>query len=395
MLDINTPFLKERNLQYALTILWVILQAFFFLRYGVRYMGDSDAYISYGHNIAEQFYFADNYQLKYVGYPIFLALIFKLGLGVNGVVICQTLISGLAAIALYRTTRKLAGNYMAPVLATLLFICWYDLQFYNNFILTESLYISLLIFAFYLLVRAKCLKELLIVLPVILYIALMRPNGFIALIAYFAYLFTIAFLNTQSVKYKAALVLLVSVVPMLAILLVDKYLLQSFTIVETYQEGKLIFMYDGLLVHPDRPIVMPPAYATPLTKIILFIQENTSYFLRMTLYRFLLFWGNIKPFYSLWHNAIIIAVLYPLYFYTLKAMVTTKRIPLPLTIYVAFLLLQQCFITSVTSEDWNGRFLMSLVAFVFMFGSIGLSWQLEKWWLKYKPATKTAVQAVL
>ena len=393
MPNLTKPFLKERNLQYSLAILWLVLQGYLIWRYGVRFMGDSEAYITYGRNIAEHFYFADNYQLKYVGYPIFLAILFKLGFGLKGVIVCQTLISGLAAVVLYKTTRMLAGNYMAPALATLLFIGWYDLQFYNGFILTESLYISLLIFAFYLLVKFQSVRQSLWVLPVLLYISLMRPNGFIALIAYFAYLFTVTFTSIRSTKYKTALALLITIVPVAAILLVDRYLLQQFTIVETYNEGKLIFMYDGLLVHSDKPIVMPPADASPLTKMFLFVKENTSYFLRMSFYRFLLFWGNVKPFYSMLHNAVIVLVIYPLYFFTIKAMAATKRMPVPLTVFVAFLLLLQCFITTVTSEDWNGRFLMSLIAFVFIFGSTGLSWQLEKWRAKYKTTSKASVPA--
>ncbi|MBC5994802.1 hypothetical protein [Pontibacter cellulosilyticus] len=387
------PLPKERHLQYGLAILWLALQSFFIFRYGVRVMGDSEAYVTYGRNIAEHFYFADNYQLKYVGYPIFLAVIFKLGFGLKGVIICQTLISGLAAVALYKTTHRLAGNYIAPVLATLLFIGWYDLQFYNGFILTESLYISSLIFAFHLLAKSRSIRQSVWVVPVLFYIALIRPNGFIAFVAYFAYLFTIAFTSIRSTKYKTVLALLVTLIPLAAILVVDRYLLQQFTIVETYQKGQLIFWYDGLLVHSDKPIVMPPADASPLAKMLLFIKENTSYFLRMSLYRFLLFWGNVKPFYSVLHNAVIVLVLYPLYFFSVKAMVATKRMPLPLSMFVAFLLLQQCFITTVTSEDWNGRFLMSLIAFVFMYGSIGISWQLEKWWPKYKPSAKAAVPA--
>ncbi|WP_242929515.1 hypothetical protein [Pontibacter vulgaris] len=375
--------LQKKNLPLALAILWLVLQTFFIWKHGVRVMGDTEDYITYARNITDNFYFANNYQLKYVGYPVFLAILYKLGFNLKGVIICQTLLSGLAAIALYKTTKQLAGNSIAPILATLLFIGWYDLQFYNGFILTESLYISLLVFAFYVLVRARTVRQSLWVLPLLFYIALIRPNGFIALVAYFGYLFTIAYTSAPGIKYKTALIILVTAVPVAAVVVVDQYLLQSFSIVETYQQGKLIFMYDGLIVHTDKPVLMPPADASPLTKLILFIQENASYFFRMSAYRFLLFWGNMKPFYSLLHNAVIAAVIYPLYFFTSKAMMN-KRIPLPLSVYAALLLWQQAFITTVTSEDWNGRFLMSVIWLVFIFGATELSWQAEKWRLKRK-----------
>jgi hypothetical protein len=43
------------------------------------------------------------------------------------------------------------------------------------------------------------------------------------------------------------------------------------------------------------------------------------------------------------------------------------------------LVLQQAFITTITSENETGRFLMSVVFVVFAFGATGISWQIEKW----------------
>jgi hypothetical protein len=376
----ETTFLKERNVQYSLALLWLSIQVVLYLRYGVREMGDTEGYISYAQNIAKRFYFEQNHQLKYVGYPLFMAGLFKLGLGLKGVVITQILISGAATLALYQTTKQLANNLVAPVLSTLLFIGWYEVQMYNGFILTESLYISLFIFAFYLLVRAKNhIRQSLWALPVILYICIVRPNGFIALVAYFGYLFTITYASIQNTNLKGALILTFILAPILVVIIVDQYLLTSFgAILDPYEKGHLIFMYEDLVVPSDGPILMPPADASPLAKILYFVQHNTAYFIRMAGLRFLLFWGNVKPFYSLLHNLIIVVVLYPLYFFTVRA-IAMNRIAVSLSVFVVLLLLQQCFITTMTSEDWNGRFLMSLIAFVFMFGSIGLSWQLEKW----------------
>lgn len=375
----------ERRIILGLILLWLVLQGYWFWQHGVRAMGDSNGYIIYARNIADSFYFADNYQLKYLGYPLFMAAILKLGLGLDGVIIIQILLSGLATIALYRTTKLLAHDNLAPVVATFIFICWYDLQMFNGFILTESIYFSLLILAFYFILRAGNLKATLLILPLLLYIATIRPNGFIALVAYSGYLFFYAFTTTKSKMYRLLLVLLFIVVPVIAILVVDQYLLTSFTIVETYRKGQLIFLYDDLIIQPDKPIIMPPAEASPLMKLVLFIQYNTSYFFKMAGMRFLLFWGNVKPFFSLSHNLLIAAVLYPLYFFTARVLLSA-RVPLPLRMYILLLLGQQAFITTMTSEDWNGRFLMSVIAFVFIFGAIGLSWQIRKYWPK--PAIK-------
>lgn len=369
----------------ALVILWLLIQGFMLWRYGVRVMGDSEGYIAYAQSIADSFHFPDNYQKKYFGYPLFMAGLFKLGMGMYGVILAQTLISGVAAAAVYSTARRLAGNLLAPVLATVLFICWYDMQQYNGFILTESLYISLFVFAFYFLAKAdRNILKSCWALPFILFCCIVRPNGFIALVGYLGYLFIIVYTSIPSKPKRMALLASAVVVPLAAVLVVDQYLLTSFTIVETYEKGHLIFMYPELQVNSAQPIVMPPADASPLEKILYFAWHNTSYFLRMSGLRFLLFWGNVKPYFSVWHNLAIVLVLYPLYFFTGKAMLH-KSMPKPLAVFALLVLLQQCFITTITSEDWNGRFLMSLIAFVFILGAVGLSWRLQKWQAKYKP----------
>ena len=375
-------------------MLWVTLHIVMYWIHDVRTTDDTKHFLAYAAHILESNSLADNYYLKYAGYPVFLALLFKMGLGLNGVVACQTLLSGFATILFYKATRKLAGNTIAPILATFILIVWYDLQLFHAFILTESLYISLLMISFFLLARAKSVKQSVWALPFVVLVALVRPNGFIAVVAYLSYLIAVAYQAAPSTKAKVILLLFVVAVPIAAVLVVDQYLLTGFTIVETYEKGEVIYMYRDLLVLPDKPIVMPPTEVSPLAKMFLFVSDNTSYFFRMSAWRFFLFWGNIKPFFSTLHNLVIAGVLYPLYFFTVKAMADTKKMPVPLTVFVASLLLQQCFITTVTSEDWMGRFLMSVVAFVFMYGSIGISWQLEKWMTIRKTTAKAASPAV-
>ncbi|MHA6250186.1 hypothetical protein ACXYMU_19790 [Pontibacter sp. CAU 1760] len=369
---------NERRVQVALALFWAVLHVFFFWRYGVRTTDDTWEYLNYAQSIANDFNFPNNYYIKYLGYPLFLAFLFKLGLGLKAVIVVQTILSGVATIFFYRTVKLLAGNMLAPVLATFLLIIWFDLQLFHAFLMTESLYISLLMYGFYLIVKAESVKQSLWALPVLLFVALVRPNGFIAVVAYFAYLITVAYLAAPSAKARLMLMLAVVLVPLAAILVVDQYLLQSFAVVETYERGEVIYLHREILVTPDGPIIMPPADASPLTKLYLFVRDNTSYFFRMSALRFFLFWGNVKPFFSFFHNTLIVALLYPMYFFGARALLQ-KRIPLPARVFGLLLVLQQAFITTITSENETGRFLMSVLFVVFAFGATGLSWQLKKW----------------
>lgn len=368
----------ETSIKVALVALWTVLHVVLFWKYGVRTTDDSREYLTYAYAIADEFHFANNYYIKYLGYPLFLALLFKLGLSSKGVIIVQTLLSGIATVFFYRTVKLLAGNAMAPALATFVLIIWYDLQLFHAFIMTESLYVSLLMYAFYLIVKADTVKQSFWAIPVLLYVALVRPNGFIAVVAYMAYLVTTVYLATRGRQARQLLLAAVVIVPLAAIIVVDQYLLQSFTVVETYEKGEVIYLYKGLLVHSDKPIIMPPADASPLMKLYLFVRDNTSYFFRMSALRFLLFWGNVKPFFSVFHNTMIALLLYPMYFFGAIALLK-NRISLPVRIFGILLVLQQAFITTITSENETGRFLMSVVFIVFAFGATGISWQIEKW----------------
>ncbi|GAA4426167.1 hypothetical protein GCM10023188_07950 [Pontibacter saemangeumensis] len=348
------------------------------MKYGVRTTDDSREYLAYAHSIADDFYFANNYYIKYLGYPLFLALLFKLGVGLKSVIIVQTLLSGVATVFFYRTTKLLAGNALAPVLSTFVLIIWYDLQLFHAFLMTESLYVSLLMYGFYLVVKSNSVRQSLWALPVLLYVALVRPNGFIAVVAYMAYIVTVAYLTAPTVRAKRTLLLSITIIPTLTILVVDQYLLQSFTVVETYEKGEVIYLYKGLLVHSAQPIIMPPADASPLTKLYLFVRDNSSYFFRMSGLRFLLFWGNVKPFFSVFHNTMIALLLWPMYIFGAIAL-SKYPISLPVRVFGALLVLQQAFITTITSENETGRFLMSVVFVVFAFGATGISWQIDKW----------------
>jgi hypothetical protein len=375
----------EAKFKAALIFIWLLMQVYMLGNYGVRFMGDSAGYIAYAQNIADSFHFAKTHQLKYFGYPLFMAGIFKVGFGLWGVILAQTLLSGVATLAIYQTTKQLANNIIAPLLATFLFIVWYDMQQYNGFILTESLYISLIIIGFYLLVKAGAnIKKSLWALPFLLFVAMVRPNGFIALVAYAGYAFVLVFNNTERKRVSFRLIVLLVFVPIASVLLADRYLLQNFDIVDTYQLGQVIFMYPELTVNSNSTIIMPPADISPLAKIMHFALHNTSYFLKMSGLRLLLFWANVKPYFSIVHNMVIILILYPCYYFAVRAIIN-KYIPAHIAVFAIMILGQQAFITTVTSEDWNGRFLMSLIAFVFVLGSIGLSKQIEKW-VKMKEA---------
>ncbi|MDQ2770081.1 MAG: glycosyltransferase family 39 protein, partial [Bacteroidota bacterium] len=167
--------------------LWVLVQLYFWHKFhGPHFVNDSARYLEYARNIAERGYFEPGHNLRYVLYPLFQSGWLRLGLGWPGIVVGQMAVSALATRAIYRGTRRLAGGVSgAAALATLAFIAWPDIQQFNVFLLTESLFISLVALAFgaFTRVRAGRPANWAVLLLVLALATLARPNGFLVALA--------------------------------------------------------------------------------------------------------------------------------------------------------------------------------------------------------------------
>ena len=161
---------------WLLLALWLVVQAAFLLRYhGPHYANDSARYLEYAANLAEHGYYkispgtapttianngTNNFQYehnqRYILYPWFQSVWLRLHAGWWGIVLGQLAISGAAAAALYRAVRQLrAGRRGAAALAAGLFILWPDVQQFNAYLLTESLFISLSVLSFWAFVQVR------------------------------------------------------------------------------------------------------------------------------------------------------------------------------------------------------------------------------------------------
>jgi 4-amino-4-deoxy-L-arabinose transferase-like glycosyltransferase len=363
------PVLRTPPFQKSiLIILWLTVQLVLYAIHGIKVANDSPSYIEYATDIAAHFSFDQGHYLRYVGYPFFVALFFLLGLPLSAVVFGQVVLSGLAATCGYRLTRSLS-NQNAAFLATLLFVCWPDVQAWNFYILTESLFISLLVVCFFFLSRASSFPSLIPGLVVAVMLALVRPNGFIVLIAVLLY-GMVAFARAPLQRRPYLLLPLLLLLPVL-LLLLDQYLLFTFRLVETFERGDIIFKYAPSALVPANPLVMPNPQASPLAKLVFFVVYNTEFFMRLVLLKIVAFFAHIKPYYSVRHNLLIMVVLYPAFFFALRGLLR-KGIPIPVKAFAGTVVLLQTVMVALTVEDWDGRFLLSVLPLIFIFAAVGV-----------------------
>lgn len=362
--------------------LWLLVQAAFLVKYhGPRYANDSELYLGYATRLAQQGYFpvekgtatiANNglndfqyvHAQRYILYPWFQSVWLRLHAGWWGIILGQIALSGLAARALYGAVRRLAGGRRGPAaLATGLFVLWPDVQQFNCYLLTESLFISLSVLCFWAFVRTRAegwpawggLGVLLVLT------ALARPNGFV--VAGAVGLAGLATLFTQ----RRRLFWLAAGAAVLASPLVVWWLNQklvSYFIVETYLRGELMFATPVWAVHPSTPLVVPPTGIGQMSRVLHFAAHNPGFLARLMGGKLLVFFSSIKPYYSLGHKLVSVLVLWPLYYLAVRG-ARRAAVWLPGRAFLAGVPLLQAAVVMLTVDDYDVRFLAPVLPFVF------------------------------
>jgi len=353
--------------------LWVLVQAWFLWRHhGPHFANDSARYLQYAAGIAERGYFEPGHNLRYVLYPLFQSLWLALGLGWWGIVAGQMAVSALATRALYAAMRRLCPEQQgAAALATLFFIAWPDIQVFNVFLLTESLFINLVVLSFWAFVRVRRGRgaNWALLLGLLVLTALARPNGFMVGLA--AGLAGLDALRRQRDRraWRATLLLLVLAAPLLWQAL--NHQLETYYLMDTYQRGELIFRSPLWAVHAATPLDMPPPGTGPVARLLYFAVHNPLYLGRLMLGKLFVFVSYLKPHYSLAHRVLGVAVLWPSYWLAVRA-TWRRHIWRPARVFLAAVFLLQTAIVMLTVDDWDVRFLAPVLSMVFVLAALEL-----------------------
>ena len=373
---------------------WLLVQAVFLVRFhGPHFANDSALYLEYAANVAAHGYYqpsatvpgataqqegdSNNFEYehsqRYILYPWFQSVWLRLHTGRWGIVLAQMALSGLAASALYGAVRRLAGGrHGAAALATGLFVVWPDVQQFNSYLLTESLFISLSVLSFWALVRLRSsggqtagalLLTLLLVLT-----ALARPNGFV--VAGAAVLAGLVVLHAQRrAWFWAALGSGALAAPLL--LRVLDHQLVTYFLVETYQRGELMYGSAAWALHPVAPLHMPPPGTGQLAQVGYFAAHNPGFLARLMAGKVFVFFSSIKPYYSLAHRLASVLLLWPLYALAVRG-ARWQAVWAPARAFLVGVPLLQAAVVMLTVDDYDVRFLAPVLPFVFTLAALGL-----------------------
>jgi hypothetical protein len=355
----------RKNHGWLLALLWAGGQVACWRYYhGPHLMGDGIGYVACARQLVATGQLVGAHNYYYAGYVLFISIFLKLGMGILAVALAQVGLSGLAMAAFYRTVRRLSGGrWPGAALATAVLAGWVEVQSFNPFILTESLFTSCLIFCLWALVRARDARSGALAAALLLYTATIRPNGFVAPAA--LVLVGLHYLWRRGHRgWAAGLAGLLAVGAGLAL----NRIATAFNLVATYAAGTVIFSYAPSAVAPPAGLALPPASLPPAGQFFWFIGHNFLFFSKLALLKAGYFLGWPRPWYSLAHRAWVTVVFPLLYGLAVRGL----RQPLGLgPRYAAVAIVLQLGVIMLTVEEWGARFSGPFVPYWLALAALG------------------------
>ena len=366
---IESVFSNEKKGLIILSFLWFFTQVVVYLLFGIKESVDSIMYINDSQLILDGG-FPSGRNLWYSSYSIIIALLRFFGGDAIEVIYIQLVFSYTAFICLYKLTLSISKSNQSAFIAAFLYIVWIKIHQWNLILYTDSLFASLSIIGITLLHFSKNWKSYFLSLLVLIFTILIRPTGvgiLIALIGYFSY--SITYLKEFTRLSKIVIIGLLSIGAFFLVNVILLHHIDSFF--NSYANAEIIYPNIPFLISQPSNLEYLDSHYPPLFRLIMFVVYNPIYFMKLSLVKGILFIANMKPYFSVLHNIVIGLFLYPIYYFMIKGL---KVLPKNSTsVFLICFILSQFMIVSLTSENWDGRFLIPVLPFVFVISSLGIT----------------------
>jgi len=362
-------YLNEKIAIAGLVALWVAMQAIAYFHFGIRFGIDSERYVEIAEALVQGSW-PHGTDIFYISYCLLIAGLQLLGLGPVWMVLVQIILAGLSLIGIYNIVRIIGGNNMTSWLACLLYILWFKFHQWNLIVYTDSLFTSSVILAIWALITANNRLRYVVAFGLIAFSVFIRPSGIGFLFAISGYMLCKQ-LNFEKgrmrIMLSASLLLMIISGAFLNTILKD--FVPSF--LDSYKKAEIIYPGISLGIQKQDGLIIPEGQSQPFTQLLVFTFQNPIYMIKISTLKAILFIGHVKPYYSLLHNLFIGFFLYPIYVFAVVGarQIQEKRIQLFIGVFVGFSLLT----VSLTSENWDGRFLLPVLPWISMLASFGLS----------------------
>jgi hypothetical protein len=352
----------------GIALAWLALQGALLVAMGVRRGGDSGRYLSAARDLLDGALPAGK-AVSYLGYDAFVAVFLGVGLGPASVVAAQIALSGTAGWCLYRIGET-TFDARAGTIAAALFLLYPSLQMWNVYLLTESLFVSSVVIAAWLLIRARGPWGYVAAVAAVGFATLVRPHGVVVPAAALA--FVVARMWTEGRRAAAwTLVGAVACLAPFAYMVVGQML--------AFENPLAHFLSGTVIWGADTPRLHAPVGAgagspsdNPIAQTLQFAAQEPVYFTRLAAAKLFWFFARGRPYYSDLHNAFIAATLVPLYLLALRGAFVRMRRPAVRWLLLGIWLLP-ALVAALTFADWDSRHSLVTLPVVFLLAGAGWS----------------------
>jgi len=335
---------------------WLIIQSAIYLFIGVEYGFEGDKYINDAYLLID--YHSLNFdRLFYSIYSILISFFIKLGCNLWCVIIFQLLLNAFATYVLYLLAIELYKNRLTALVVSLIFIFSFQIQQWNFFLFTESIFISIIIFLYYIIAKfnsAKTRHYLYLSLLIVL-LAFSRPSGFFFLAPVFIFITCIIYKEgfTKFFLYPITAIGFIIIINLI------------------YNQTNLLYHYN--LSNSKHWII----WGYDFLQIDNFDNSILDY-LRLFILRIIYYFSNWRPFFSLNHNLIIIFSLVPIYLLALIGIFNTNTEHRRFNIFIFITIFIFTGFIMLTFVNWHGRFLAVLLPAIIIVSGYGVDYFIEK-----------------
>ena len=347
--------------QGVLFLLWILLNAFFFLHRGIYLEGESAKYIYQGQHLLDT---GAPESANFWLYSVQIALVaccLKLHLSFYPIIVIQLLFNGIATAFFYKTLEFLFAKKRIAVVGTLLLLGNYFYQEFNTFLYTESLFYSftLLLSCYLLHIQHPTIKRSAIVIGMLAIICITRPTGLLYIPPVLLYFFFVFFRKLSPPK-KLALFTLLGIA---FLLLLDTALGSGgeLDLMLPFRDENIICGVPTLSSPTDTG---NPTNHNSLLGLLQYILHHFPQFLRLALLKTRAFFGLYRDYYSTGHNLYLMAYFYPLF---LLALISIgwwrKNQPYPFFYFISIIGLTWLTVI-LTCDDWHNRFYLDISPFL-------------------------------
>ena len=342
---------------------------------------DTERFLTYAREIREQGVFFKPHDFWYLTYPLFIILMTSIHDSLGAIVLGQVLLSYVALVSLYFSAIRLFQNPKAGLTTGFLFLGFVMVSFWNFWIYCESLLISLNCLAFYFLIKwikgERSMWEIGLGVLIMLAAFFTKPTGIALLAGLMGVMGYYLWSNEQVKKFRWwGLGIFIFLFHFLL-----NRMLATFGFVDAYQLGEVVYNIHKLshmdyahwlLVDVPGDLFIPDADYPSLVQFVLLVFGNPIYSLRLFGTKLFFYLLYIRPYYSLWHNALALLFLLPVYYVFVKEM-RRELLDRAIKIFIGLFCVVSILSATLLTINWNSRFLVVVLPLVFLIGGNQLS----------------------